>query len=229
MSYSPNGTMALCSLSAENAWLLLMAKSGNERFRFFRKYSQRLSDKPQCLVSLAVVIANLNAQSGWRARSFQVAPKWRLQVQSVFLATRPGAGLWGLNRAFRTKSSREIKGLFTNGNTAVRILPPQPASPVSAFHSAEGANKPANARLFASRAVSGITKFEPIFRISGTRLWRTLRKFPFCGVAKQRFGSIRLRDRDGSRGSQNCLAENKCSRIHKSAFDPMRTCITQER
>jgi hypothetical protein len=71
-------------------------------------------------------------------------------------------------------------------NLRVRILPPQPASPVSLFWLTQGSERPARAGLFARRPVSGVLEFDSKFGIFAKSLWSVLRKFPFCGDGEWR-------------------------------------------
>jgi hypothetical protein len=72
-----------------------------------------------------------------------------------------------------------------NGQSRVpSALRRQPASPVSVCSLIEGARTPANKGHFIRLRVSRTPKFEPVFPNLRSSLWRTLKKFPFCGVAK---------------------------------------------
>jgi len=86
-----------------------------------------------------------------------------------------------------------------NGNSAVRITPPPPASPVSRDFRYNFAKTPAVGALLALGMLSPRSEFLRLLAYCAENLRASSAIFPFSGETSRRLGSITLRGRGSSR------------------------------
>ena len=97
----------------------------------------------------------------------------------------------------RSESACIFKGLGGRSGW-VRILPPQPASPIFGDSSCNVAKKAAIGGLSDLGGVSPAAKFDIYWARRAENLRASLALWPFSGEPRRRLGSIELRDRVAS-------------------------------